>query len=151
MRINDATIEGMVKDWVNAPASLGLFSAEGGVWIGGYGMGEEQKLKSGAIFSHLWDGETYTKSRASEEPIVLVNRRLTISIMVQPDILKTFLADAVLKHQGLFSRFLIAMPDTLAGTRFYSEASADDTQAIKAFRAHPQAHPRCRLPDGEPQ
>jgi len=137
--INDATVEGMVKDWVNAPASLGLFSAEGGIWIGGYGMSEEQKLKSGAVFSCLWDGKPYTKSRASEEAIVLRNRRLTINVMVQPEILKAFLGDAVLKHQGLFSRMLIAMPDSLAGTRFYEDPTDEDRAAIAAFNEHLKA------------
>jgi Protein of unknown function (DUF3987) len=44
----DPTIEGLIKAWSNAPASLGLFSAEGGQFVGGHGMSPDNKLKTAA-------------------------------------------------------------------------------------------------------
>ena len=41
----DPTIEGLAKAWPLAPASLGIFSAEGGQFVGGHGMSAEHKLK----------------------------------------------------------------------------------------------------------
>ena len=32
---SEPTIEGLVKAWASAPAALGIFTAEGGMFIGG--------------------------------------------------------------------------------------------------------------------
>ena len=60
------TIEGLVKGWIHAPASLGLFSAEGGQFVGGHGMGQDHKLKTSAGLSELWDGRETRRLRAGD-------------------------------------------------------------------------------------
>jgi len=52
----DPTVEGLAKAWVSAPASLGLFTAEGGQFVGGHGMSVDQRLKTAATYSQIWDG-----------------------------------------------------------------------------------------------
>ena len=44
----DPTLEGLVKAMPTAPASLGVFSAEGGQLIGGHAMSRDHKLSSAA-------------------------------------------------------------------------------------------------------
>jgi hypothetical protein len=131
----DPTIEGLVKAWIHAPASLGLFSAEGGQFVGGHGMGQDHKLKTAAGLSELWDGRETRRLRAGDGLTILRGRRLSTHIMLQPAAANSFLSDPVLRDQGLLSRALIAAPTSIAGSRLYRACSPDDQAAIAAYGA----------------
>jgi hypothetical protein len=135
MIASDPTIEGLIKAWVHAPASLGLFTAEGGQFIGGHALSQDHRLKTAANLSRGWDGEPFERLRAGDGVTLLLGRRLAIHLMVQPDAAAGFLADRVLRDQGLFSRLLVAAPDSLAGSRSYCEPDPCDEQAIKFYLA----------------
>ena len=131
----DPTVEGLAKAWVCAPASLGIFTAEGGQMIGGYGMSRDHRLKTAAIFSELWDGQPIKRIRALDGVSVLDGRRLAMHLMVQPEAAAQFLSDPVVRDQGFLSRFLVAAPDSIAGTRLFREGSPKDDAAIRACGA----------------
>ncbi len=131
----DPTIEGLVKAWVTAPASLGLFSAEGGQFIGGYGMSQDHRLKTAAALSEMWEAKTIKRIRATDGVTILRGRRLSMHMLVQPEASAAFFSDPILRGQGLLSRVLVAAPDSIAGTRLYRETDADDDAAIRAFGA----------------
>ena len=135
LTVPDPTVEGLAKAWVSAPGSLGLFTAEGGQWIGGHGMSADHRLKTAATFSEIWDGRPIKRVRAADGVTILDGRRLALHIMVQPDAAAQFLADQTLRDQGLLSRVLVAAPDSIAGTRFYREPRPEDEAAIRAFGA----------------
>ena len=126
----DPTIEGLIKAWPNAHAALGIFSAEGGQFIGGYGMQHEHALKSAAAFSELWDGLPIKRVRALDGVSVIYGRRLSVHLLVQPDAAAKFLANPTLRDQGILSRILVAAPETIAGTRFYRDTKPEDDAAI---------------------
>jgi hypothetical protein len=132
----DPTVEGLIKFWPSSPASLGIFSAEGGQFVGGYGMAPDQRLKTAATISQLWDGQPLKRIRAGDGITLLNGRRLSMHLMIQPDAAAQFVGDPLLRNQGLLSRFLVAGPASLAGTRFYRDAAPEDNSAIKAFGAH---------------
>lgn len=121
----ETTIEGLIKVWVNLPASLGLFSDEGGGFIGGYSMKDDHRMASAAAFSHLWDGEPPRRMRAGDGLTMLYGRRLTLHLMCQPGVAQTFLGDPIIQDQGLSARFLMAGTESLAGTRMFREPSID--------------------------
>lgn len=131
----DPTVEGLAKAWPNAEPSLGLFSAEGGFFIGGHGMNADNRLKSAATFSEIWDGKPIRRVRAADSVLILPGRRLAMHLMVQPNAAALFLADEALRNQGLLSRVLVAAPDSLAGSRLYREPKAEDETAIRAYGA----------------
>ena len=56
-------------------------------------------------------------------------------LMVQHDAAAQFLADPLLRDQGLLSRVLVAAPESIAGTRLYRDASPEDDAAIRAYGA----------------
>jgi hypothetical protein len=56
-------------------------------------------------------------------------------LMVQHEAAAQFLADPLLRDQGLLSRFLVAAPESIAGTRFYRDPQPEDDAAIKAYGA----------------
>jgi len=131
----DLTLEGLAKIWGNAHASLGIFTAEGGTFTGGHGMSEENRLRTAAALSELWDGKPIKRIRALDGATILPGRRLSLHLMVQPDAAAGFLANRVLRDQGLLSRILIAAPDSIAGTRLYRDPYPSDDAAIRAFGA----------------
>jgi hypothetical protein len=133
--VSNLTVEGLLKTWVNAPAGLGVFTAEGGQFSGGHGMSEERRLESAGIYSELWDAKPVKRLRALDGVSILRGRRLSMHLMVQPDAAVNFLADATLRDQGLLSRMLVAAPDSIAGTRIYREPTPEDDAAIRAYGA----------------
>ena len=133
--IADLTIEGLAKNWPNAFPALGVFTAEGGQFIGSHGMKEENRLRNAAGYNELWDGQPVKRMRAGDGVTMLYGRRLTIHLMVQPDAASRFLSDPTLRNIGLISRVLVASPDSLAGTRFYRAPAPDDDAAIRSYGA----------------
>jgi hypothetical protein len=132
----DPTIEGLAKAWLNAPAGLGIFSAEGGQFISGYGMNKDNRIKTASAFSEIWDGRAFKRIRAEDGVTILSGRRLSFHLMVQPDLSTEFLGDAALNDQGLLSRLLVAAPDSLMGTRLYREFDYTDQIAIDQYSRH---------------
>lgn len=131
----EPTVEGLVKEWRWGPASLGIFSAEGGQFVGGHGMSQDHRLKSAAAYSSIWDGAPIKRVRASDGVSILNGRRLSLHLMVQAEVAAQFLADPLLRDQGLLSRVLVAAPESIAGSRFYRETAPADDAAIKAYGA----------------
>jgi hypothetical protein len=129
----EPTVEGLVKMWPNAPAALGLFSAEGGQLVGGHSMSEDNRLKTAAAYSELWDGKPVRRVRAGDGVTILNGRRFALHVMIQPEAAQAFLSDSLLRSQGLLSRILIASPPTMAGQRFYKAADEHDSSSIRAY------------------
>ncbi len=131
----EPTIEGLVKAWITAPAALGIFTAEGGQFIGGHGMSQDNRLKTAAAYSEIWDGRPIKRIRSLDGVSILYGRRLSMHLMVQHEAAAQFLSDGLLRDQGLLSRVLVAAPESIAGTRFYRETSPEDDAAIRAYGA----------------
>jgi hypothetical protein len=129
----EPTYEGLCKHFVSGQPSIGIFSAEGGQFIGGHGMTQEAKLRTIAGLSCLWDGETIKRVRASDGATILPGRRLAVHLMAQPDVAAMMLSDPVLLNQGLLSRCLVTAPESSAGTRLWREASIASEMAIKRY------------------
>ena len=49
-------------------------------------------------------------------------KRLAAHVMIQPEIANEFLSDSALRNQGFLARFLVAQPESLAGTRMWKDA-----------------------------
>ncbi len=131
----DPTLEGLNKTMVDAPASMGIFSAEGGQFIGGSGMSDDNRLRTAAGFSRFWDGEQERRVRAGDGVTILEGRRLAMHLMAQPEAAGGLLRDKTLRDQGMLSRLLVAAPDSIAGTRLYRSTSASDEEQIRAYGA----------------
>ncbi|MCO5132448.1 MAG: DUF3987 domain-containing protein [Xanthobacteraceae bacterium] len=131
----EPTIEGLVKAWSSAPAALGIFTAEGGMFIGGHGMSQDNRLRTAAGYSEMWDGHPIKRIRSLDGVSILYGRRLSMHLMVQHEAAAQFLADPLLRDQGLLSRVLVAAPESIAGTRFYRDTAPEDDAAIRSYGA----------------
>src|SRR5262245_57989756 len=113
----EPTLEGLIKQFPDHRPSLGIYSSEGGQFIGGHEMGEENKLKSAAGLSALWDGEPVRRVRAGDGAAIFSGRRLSVHLMVQPEVASILFQDRLLAGQGLHSRLLVSAPESTAGKR----------------------------------
>jgi hypothetical protein len=130
----EPSLEAIQKDLFSGRPSQGLFSDEGGQFFGGFAMKPENALKSMAGLSKFWDGTEIIRSRASKgESMVLVNRRLSLHLMVQPSVAADVLSNDMMIGQGILARFLIARPASIQGERPYSGANALDSAPLQKF------------------
>ena len=130
---SDPTFEGLVLLFSTGRPSLGLFNDEGGVFVGGYSMGSDHKLKTMAGLSKLWDGEPINRTRSGDGATTLRGRRLALHLMVQPVVATDLLSDELASGQGFLPRMLIAFPPSTMGTRLYREASERAWQDLGRF------------------
>lgn len=130
----EPTFEGLCRLMLTGYPSLGLFSTEGGQFIGGYGMKEENKIHTAAALSDMWDGKPIKRVRAKDGTIILAGRRLSMHLMAQPNVAATFLSDHALRDQGILSRMFPVAPSTAAGTRFQHEVKIESHQALERYK-----------------
>jgi hypothetical protein len=131
----EPTYEGICKLFAVGWPSLGIFSAEGGQFIGGHGMSDDAKLRTAAGLSSAWDGEPIKRVRVADGVTVLPGRRLALHLMAQPDVASVMLNDRMLADQGSLSRMLASAPDAASGTRMWREPAASSKPAMERYGA----------------
>jgi Protein of unknown function (DUF3987) len=129
----EPTLEGLVKQFPTHWPSLGIYSSEGGQFIGGHGMNEENKLKTASGLSALWDGEPVRRVRAGDGAAIFSGRRLSVHLMVQPEVASILFQDRLLAGQGLHSRLLVSAPESAAGTRRPKDENPETAQALENY------------------
>ena len=149
----EPTLEGLVKLYLTGQPSLGLFSDEGGGFLGGHAMNSDNRLKTVAGLSGLWGGDALDRVRAGDGATTLYGRRLAAHLMVQPVAARPLLADPVASGQGFLARFLITEPPSAIGTRLRQTGDNVADVAVVAASARLSeilAHPMPTV-DGNPQ
>lgn len=131
---NEPTFEGIFKSLEFGQPSMGIFSDEGGRFVGGHGLNNDNLLKMCAGLSGLWDGSPITKTRSGEGCSTLTGRRLSMHLMMQPIVANTILSNPIMKEQGLLNRCLITMPSSTIGTRTYVEVDPSINSAVKSYQ-----------------
>ena len=128
---SEPTPEGLVRSLNDGQFAQGIFSDEGGTFLGGHGLSEESELRTIALLSRAWQGDTIDRVRAGDaEHVVLNGRRLSMHLLVQPAVANRLIGRELYRSQGFLARFLMAAPDSIAGTRRYSPGQ----QAIQKDR-----------------
>ena len=147
--LRSGTTQGLLKKFATARPSLGLMSDEGGSWLGGYGMSEDNRLNTISTLSDFWDGATVQILTAGEGHTALRSKRLSFHLMVQPIVSDRLLGDAEALGQGFLSRLLVSAPESLAGSRFVDPDKKRDPAAIHSidqFRLRLAQIVRAKLP-----
>lgn len=118
----DATQEALASHIAHGWPSSSLWSDEGGIVMGGHGM-QTNSTKFVALLNRLWDGKAFIAHRKTSQSFTVSNRRLTVSLMMQPLILEQMLAKngGISRQSGFLARSLIAYPQSAMGNRYYQE------------------------------
>jgi Protein of unknown function (DUF3987) len=117
----EPTFEGLCKLFAIGWPSLGIFAPEGGQFIGGHGMSQENKLKTAAGLSAAWDGKPIRRVRSGDGATILPGRRLSVHLMAQPAVADLLSATAYLPiracYRGFYLRRQTAQPAPVFGAR----------------------------------
>lgn len=130
--VTEPTFEGLTRLFAMGQPSLGLFSDEGGQFLGGHAMSADHRQKTLAAFNDLWQGEPIRRTRSGDGHATLYGKRLAIHLMVQPVVARGFMADPLASDTGFLPRFLICEPPSTIGTRLHANAR-DGRPDLAAF------------------
>ena len=106
--VSEPTVEGLYKLYMQGQPSIGLFSDEAGLFIGGHALNSDNALKTMTRLSKLWDGAPFDRVRGGDGSGVLYDRRLAMHQLAQPDVMAKLLSDRMANGQGFLSRCLVA-------------------------------------------
>lgn len=134
LTISKATVEGLQQVLRGQP-TIGLLTSEGAEVLGGYSMREERRTAGIAWLLKAWSGETLDSLTRGDGLSVLIGRRVTMHLMLQPVIAESLLTDSAAHGQGFIARCLIAAPRSIAGSRFFRD-DAIPARRRQIGRAH---------------
>lgn len=111
--LSDATPAAIKKALRREMSSIGIFADEGSTVF------EGQILSEFSFINELWDGGTIHVDRARTGRWSIKDARLTMSLMVQPEVFERFLErrGQAARDIGLLARMLIAYPVSTQGSR----------------------------------
>ncbi len=133
---SDPTSEGLFKLFAAGQPSLGLFSDEGALFIGGHALARDARLRTIGALSKLWDGRPLDRVRGGDGASVLYDRRLSLHLMMQPLVAAELFDDPIYADQGFLARVLLSWPESTAGTRFYRDVDPyQDARIGRYWRA----------------
>ncbi len=124
-RFADATLEplaGLYIDGIIKNASIS--SDEAGQFFGGHTMRGETRNSALGAYTKLFDDGSVERTRAKSNlngSGRAYDVRLTFNLQGQREVLSDALKDPVLIGQGFLPRFLLNIPENLAGTRLKTE------------------------------
>jgi hypothetical protein len=134
MVCGEPTYEGLVKLLHRGRGLAGVFSSEGGQLIGGFAMSADNRLKTCAGFSDLWDGKEINRVRGGDGSILLYGRRVSMHLLMQRMVSAGLFNDPLLRDQGILSRFLVSMPNSLAGSRPWRESTVGQIDNLTHYK-----------------
>lgn len=133
--IADPTAQAIVRHLEEVRPWAGIFTAEGGLVIGGHSFRDENRMATGAAFNALWDGEPIRQARVGTGRAFLPGRRVTTHLMLQPVVASRLFADQMLNELGMLARTLVAAPCSTAGIRFWREDAEGTAAALAEYQA----------------
>jgi len=130
---DDVTPEALGELLAEQGGRLGLLSAEGGVFDAMSGRYDSRGGKGPAkasldVWLKAYSGEAIRVDRRGDQAPLTVERAcLTIGVAVQPDVLNGLARVPGFKSRGLLGRFIMALPESLVGTRCVTPEPCNQT------------------------
>lgn len=128
--VTEPTFEGLTRLFAEGQPSLGIFSDEGGQFLGGHAMNSDNRQKTLTALNDLWQGNPIRRTRQGDGSFTLYGRRLAVHLMVQPGVARAFMADPLAADTGFLPRFLICEPPSTIGTRLHAHVRRDDGPVV---------------------
>lgn len=132
--LEDVSLDGLYDTFQSGPPSIALIPDEAATFLGGPSLKADFFLRTiGTLSSIHSSGEIQGTARKGKSRARRQGVHLTIHLLVQPTLARSFLADERLWEQGLMGRFLIVNTRSLAGSRMYRPADPDEAPSVKTF------------------
>lgn len=129
----EPTFEGLYKQLQYGLPSIGVFSDEGGRLVGGHAMNADNRLKTMAGLSKLWDGVPIDRVRGGDGSSILYHRRCSMHLMIQPLAADGFINDDAAIDQGILSRMLMVKPESTKGTRLFKNVDYQNSAEVSRY------------------
>lgn len=132
----EPTAEGLMRSLADGQYGQGIYSDEGGQFLGGHALSEDAELRTIAMLSRVWQGSPLDRVRATDrEHLILYGRRVSMHLLVQPEVAARMLGKPLYRSQGFLARWLIAAPESLAGRRLHDPTQSDpgDDPRVRRF------------------
>lgn len=133
--ISEPSFQGIERVFAEGRHSLGMFSDEGGKFLGGYAMSKENMTNTITGLSKLWDGDPIDRLRGGDGLTILYGRRFSVHLMLQPVLAGQLFGNSIMSGQGFLSRCLCSWPESTIGTRPYNEADLATDESIIAYNS----------------
>ncbi|SLM61734.1 Hyphotheical protein [Dickeya aquatica] len=110
---NDATPAAIKDHLCGRWRSVGIMSDEAGTIFNGYTLNELP------FINKMWDGAMFPVERKKEPDKLIRDARMTLSLMIQPDVFKAYIdrKGDMAKGIGFFARCLMCQPSSTQGYR----------------------------------
>jgi len=130
---SDVTPEALVLHLEKGRPMAGLFTAEGGILVGGAAFTDESRMRTAALLNSLWDGEPIRRQRVGTGTTFLPGRRCCAHIMMQQVVADRLLGDSMLDGMGMLARMLIVAPESTAGSRLFKRDAPENAAILQAY------------------
>lgn len=131
--VEEPTYEGLIRILRDGLPTVGLFTDEGGRFIGGHALNAENALKTAAGLSSLWDRGEAKRTRLGDGHSTITGKRLSMHIMLQGGVAEMLLGNDLFREQGWLSRMLVAWPESTVGQRSYVAENVFHDTAVKRY------------------
>lgn len=118
MLFQNVTTQALIHHLAHVWPSVLINTAEAGAVFGSHAFSKENQLFTFSTYDSLWSDERIPFDRKTVASAYVRRARMCMSLMVQPDIFRSFLAEnEAMKQIGLMSRFLFSDPQSTRGYR----------------------------------
>lgn len=131
--VEDFSPEALVLHLRDSRPWAGIFTAEGGVLVGGHAFSEEKAMQTAALLNALWDGSPIRRARVLTGNAFLPGRRCSAHVMMQRVVAERLLGNTMLDGIGMLARMLIVEPESTVGTRLFREPPAQCAIALRDY------------------
>lgn len=146
---SDVTPEALALHFEKGRPMAGLFTAEGGILVGGAAFTDESRMRTAGLLNLLWDGEPIRRQRIGTGTTYLPGRRCCAHIMMQQVVADRLLGDSMLDGMGMLARMLIVAPESTAGTRFFKHDAPENAAILRAYNDRITTLLRMELPTND--
>lgn len=129
----DVTPEALVMHLEKGRPMAGLFTAEGGILVGGAAFSDESRMRTAALLNQLWDGEPIRRLRIGTGTSFLPGKRCCAHIMMQQVVADRLLGDSMLDGMGMLARMLIVAPESTAGSRLFKADTQQNAVILNIY------------------
>ncbi|QKR99203.1 DUF3987 domain-containing protein [Sphingomonas sp. CL5.1] len=130
---SDVTPEALALHLEKGRPIAGLFTAEGGILVGGAAFNDESRMRTAALLNSLWDGEPIRRQRVGTGTTFLPGCRCCAHIMMQQVVADRLLGDSMLDGMGMLARMLIVAPESTAGSRLFKRDVPENAAILQAY------------------
>jgi Protein of unknown function (DUF3987) len=138
--IGGGTVEGIIKALDNMPPSALQSLSEAAQFLRGAAFGEKNSASSGSMIIDLVDSGKARRNlmgngRDGDGEVYLDDHRLSMNLMIQPEVAKPFLTNEELRSLALHARLLMIAPEPVAHMHHYN-GNDDFTPERKAISSY---------------